>query len=380
MMPLGEAFYRGRVRAIQTALAEADLKGILLLDAPNVIYASGFSHIASERPIGCYVPRTGAPTLFVPLLELENAAENWIGDIRHYFEFPGQTHPVAWMLHEIGQGRIAIDSLSHGLARQLDRDIVSSDLVNRLRWIKQPEELLRIEEAAHYADFCLECVLAEAGDIISAGGTELDIIRHCLGKTLTKMKDEIGEQFMLRGAAAVGTVHSGPRAALPHGTPIARIPQPGEPLIAGIGASVAGYHAESGATFVVGDADDKLMRALHAADDCRLAATAALQVGATCASVNAAALQVLKDAGYGTFIRHRIGHGMGIEGHEAPWLAPGDDTILQANMVFSNEPGIYRPGRDGIRLIDSMIVCEGCAHVPSRFLTEHPPEARILPR
>ena len=77
-------------------------------------------------------------------------------------------------------------------------------------------------------------------------------------------------------------------------------------------------------------------------------------------------------------IRHRIGHGMGIQGHEAPWLAPGDDTILEPNMVFSNEPGIYRPGKDGYRLIDTMIVTDGDALVPSRFLAEHPPETRIL--
>ncbi len=378
MMPLGETFYRGRVTAIQAALAAESLAGILLLDAPNVIYASGFSHIASERPVGCFVPQTGAPALFVPLLEQENAAGCWIGDIRSYFEYPGELHPVAWMLQEIGARRIGIDRLSLDLAQRLKPDCVPCDLVNRLRWVKQPEEIAQIEKAAHYADFCLECVLAGAGDIIRGGGTELAILRACLGDTLAKMQREIGEQFMLRDAAVVGTVHSGPRAALPHGKPMARVPQLGEPLIAGIGASVAGYHAESGATFVVGDADDELMRALQTADACRLAATNALQCGATCQSVNRAALDVLRAGGYGGFIRHRIGHGMGLEGHESPWLAPGDNTILQENMVFSNEPGIYWPGRDGIRLIDSMIVREGGAFVPSRFLSAHPPESRVL--
>ena len=378
MMPLGEPFYRRRVAVIQAALTDHDIDGILILDTHNVMYSSGFVHIESERPIGCFVPASGAPILFVPLLEAENAAGTGIGDIRCYFEYPGEEDPIAWMLREAPAKRIGIDRISHQLYRRLEREIVTTDLVERLRWIKEPEEIARIVQAARYADYCLQQVLESAGDIISGGGTELDILRQCLGATSAKMKAEIGEQFHLRKSAVVGTVHSGLRAALPHGTPIARQPQIGETLIAGIGVSVDGYHAESGATFVVGAADDDTMNCLRAARTCKQAATAALRAGATCASVNEAALAVLIDAGLGDTIRHRIGHGMGIQGHEAPWLAPGDQTILRPNMVFSNEPGIYRPGRDGYRLIDTMIVTAGDAKVPSRFLAEHPPEKRIL--
>ncbi len=378
MMPLGEAFYRRRVAVIQEALAGDSITGLLLLDPHNVIYASGFIHIESERPIGLLVPQQGEPILFVPLLEAENAAACWIGDIRCYFEYPGEQHPVAWMLQEIGNADIALDKVSHDVFTQLGAGISLSNLVDQLRWVKEPEEIALIKQAATYADYCLEQVLAHAGDIIGDGGTELDILHHCLGATRAKVKAEIGEQFHLRKSAAVGTVHSGPRAALPHGKPIARVPQIGETLIAGIGVSVGGYHAESGATFVIGSADEETMACLQAAQDCNQAAIEALRAGATCASVNEAALAVLKDAGLGAFIRHRIGHGMGIQGHEAPWLAPGDHTVLQANMVFSNEPGIYRPGRDGYRLIDTMIVTEDSAAVPSRFLAEHPPAQRIL--
>jgi Xaa-Pro dipeptidase len=176
----------------------------------------------------------------------------------------------------------------------------------------------------------------------------------------------------------VGTVHSGPRAALPHGSPIERKPQIGEPMIAGIGASVGGYHAESGATFVIGEPKGDVMRCLQAAMECDAAAVKALRVGNTCTQVNEAALGVLREYGLGDAIRHRIGHGMGLQGHEGPWLAPGDHTPLVAGMVFSNEPGIYRPGIDGYRIIDSMIVTEGEAKVTSRFLANHPPEKRII--
>jgi Xaa-Pro dipeptidase len=378
MMPLGEAFYRRKVEQIQSEMDAENLDGVLLIDTSNVMYASGFIHTDSERPIGFFIPKSGNPALFVPLLEQENADATWIGDIRTYFEFPGEEYPVNWMVREAGVTRLGIDHISHDVFMTLGDGVTTTSLVDRLRWVKDPEELEVIKQAARYADYCLEQVLANAGAIIRDGGTELDILRQCIGATSEKMKAEIGEQFRLRKGAVVGTVHSGPRAALPHGSPMARQPQVGETLIAGIGASVAGYHAESGATFVVGELVGDTMHCLQAAADCDQAGIDALKAGATCHSVNTAALNVLKEAGLGDAIRHRIGHGMGVQGHEAPWLAPGDNTILVPNMVFSNEPGIYRPGKDGYRLIDSMIVTDGDALVPSRFLAEHPPQKRIL--
>ncbi len=375
---LTEAFYRRKIEQIQARLEAAGLNGLLLLDVSNVIYACGFFHVPSERPLGLFIPRQGNPALFVPLLEQENAADTWISDIRTYFEYPGEVHPVEWMVKESGVKPLGIDSINHDVFRRLGEGVVTTPLIEEMRWVKDAEEIELVEAAAGYADYCLEQVRDHAAEVIRSGGTELDILKMCLGATREKMQREVGEIFQLRGGAIVGTVHSGPRAALPHGSPLDRQPQPGEPLIAGIGATVGGYHAESGATFVVGEPVRDVMRCLQAASDCDAAGVAALRAGNTCASVNEAALKVLKDYGLGEAIRHRIGHGMGLQGHEGPWLAPGDQTLLQPHMVFSNEPGIYRPGVDGYRTINSMIVTDGAARVPSRFLAENPPERRVL--
>jgi Xaa-Pro aminopeptidase len=88
---------------------------------------------------------------------------------------------------------------------------------------------------------------------------------------------------------------------------------------------------------------------------------------------------MLKEYGFGEFIRHRIGHGMGIQGHEAPWLSVGDETLLKPSMIFSNEPGIYRPGVDGYRIIDSMLVTPTGGRRLSRYLSEHGPNDRVIP-
>ncbi len=378
MQLLNEAFYRRKIGQIQTRMDAEQLDGMLLLDVPNVIYACGFFHTPSERPLGLYIPKSGEVALFVPLLEQENAGATWVKDIRTYFEYPGEIHPVAWMVKEAGVKRLGVDTLTVDVYQKLGDSVVVTPMVEQMRWIKEPEEIAFIEKASTYADYCLEYVLENAGAIIRDGGTELDILKACIGATAARMKTEVGEIFKLGGSSVVGTVHSGPRAALPHGSPIERKPQIGEPMIAGIGASVGGYHAESGATFVIGEPKNDVMRCLKAAAECDMAGIKALRVGNTCTQVNDAALSVLREYGLGDAIRHRIGHGMGLQGHEGPWLAPGDDTLLSAGMVFSNEPGIYRPGIDGYRLIDSMIVTEGEAKVTSQFLANHPLEKRII--
>ena len=95
--------------------------------------------------------------------------------------------------------------------------------------------------------------------------------------------------------------------------------------------------------------------------------------------MNEAALDAIRNAGLADTIRHRIGHGMGVEGHEAPWLAPGDSTPTIPGMVFSCEPGVYRPGVDGWRTIDTLLVGSGGVDLASRFQTDHPFETRTLP-
>jgi Xaa-Pro dipeptidase len=381
LAPLGESFYRRKLRQIRAKLVEAELEGILLLDMYNVIYASGFFHSPSERPIGFYIPASGEPTLYIPLLEQENASDGWVKDIRTYFEFPGNTHPVVWMAQDIGVRRLGIDRLEHSIfthLQQIFNHVVISPIVDTLRHLKEPEELTLIRKAASYADYFLQFLSDHVSELIREGATELGILNTCLVATKEKQARDLGEVFAKTKVGVTATVHTGPRAALPHGKPSGRKPNYGDVLIAGIGASVGGYHAESGATFVLGEATPEQLHCLNAAAICNDAAVAALRVGARCKDVNEAALEQLKEAGLADYIRHRIGHGMGIQGHEAPWLAPGDNTQLLANMVFSNEPGIYRPDLDGYRTINTMIVTETEAEVASMFLKNHPPDARVL--
>ncbi|MBN8619713.1 MAG: aminopeptidase P family N-terminal domain-containing protein, partial [Anaerolineae bacterium] len=158
MQLLSEAFYRRKIGQIQARLEAEGLDGLLLLDVPNVIYACGFFHTPSERPLGLFIPGSGEPALFVPLLEQENAGDTWVRDIRTYFEYPGEMHPVQWMVAEAGVERLGVDTLTVDVFNKLGGRVTVTPLIEQMRWVKEPEEIAFVEKAASYADYCLEYI------------------------------------------------------------------------------------------------------------------------------------------------------------------------------------------------------------------------------
>ncbi|WP_306117634.1 MULTISPECIES: Xaa-Pro peptidase family protein [unclassified Roseitalea] len=380
MTPLPPEF-RDTVRNRLRGRAEAaGLDGLLIVQPGNLAYASGWHFSVNERPMGLWLPVEGEPVMLVPHLERENAADLPGVAVETYPEFPGEEPPVLWMIRRAGARHIGIDALD---ARLLDAaralaDIDLTDHVLAERAVKHAEELALVREAARFADMVLERLFANGADIIAQGGTERDLMADATGHARAALEATHGAAFQGTGMGITASVHSGPRAALPHGTVLARTPRPGEPVIAGIGCSLGGYHAESGVTLVCGAIGEDQRRVMDAMEQANAATRAALARGLPCAQVNEAALAPIRAAGLGEAIRHRIGHGMGVEGHEAPWLAPGDPTPAAPGMVFSCEPGVYRPGIDGWRTIETLIVTETGVQTASRFQTDHPIETRII--
>jgi Xaa-Pro aminopeptidase len=375
-------FYRRRTAAVQEAIGRAGLDGLLVLNPANLMWVSGFFHIPNERPLGLYLPAVGAPHYFVPLLEKENAEAGWIEAVDWYLEFPGETPAETWMVQQIEDEHIAVDSASHAVFEQMRAvkpHLRLDATVAHLRYRKAPEEIELTRLAAHYADAGLAVARQAVTDGLRQGITELDVVQIVQSTITARMKAELSDLVNFYRGAVTLTAHAGVRGALPHGQPGPVCIKPGDTLIVGIGVKVGGYHAESGCTFVVGDPTADQRRCLEATWACDEAALAALVAGAPCSAANEAGWAVLRAAGYGAFIRHRIGHGMGLEGHEAPWLSVGDATVVEPGMVFSNEPGIYRPGIDGYRIIDTMVVTERGAERLSRYLVNHDPDNRVIP-
>jgi Xaa-Pro dipeptidase len=380
--PLPASFYEDVRERLRTRAQAAGLDGLLILAAGNVTYATGWHFSVNERPVGLWLPVEGSALLLVAHLELENAMDVRGVEVRTYAEFPGERPPVLWMIEEAGVRRIAVDSLSAELLEPAEALLDRLDLTDHTsfeRAVKHPLELALIHEASRFADLVLERLLSAGGDIIAQGGSEEDLLADCTRHVRDILFGTHGAAFQGTKVGITATVHSGPRAALPHGTVTSRRPQPGEPIIAGIGCSLGGYHAESGVTLVLGEISKAQRKVMNAMADAGAATVDALQRGLTCAQVNDAATAPIRGAGLGDAIRHRIGHGMGVEGHESPWLAPGDHTPTTPGMVFSCEPGVYRPGLDGWRTIDTLVVGPDRVELASRFQTHHPLDTRTLP-
>ncbi len=381
LAPLAPAF-RARVRdRLRTRADAAGLDGLLVLAPGNVTYATGWHFSVNERPMGLWVPVNAEARLLVPHLELENAQDVAGVSVSTYEEFPGDVPPVLWMIGETGARRLGIDALEARLLEASRARLTHLDLADHVRperAVKHDDEIALIREAARFADLVLERLLAAGADIIRQGGTELDLMADATGHARAALMATHGPAFQGTKVGITASVHSGPRAALPHGAVLARQPQPCEPVIAGIGCSLGGYHAESGVTLVCGAISTQQRRVMQAMDEANHATLDALAAALACDEVNEAALAPLRAAGLGDTLRHRIGHGMGVEGHEAPWLAPGDPTPAAPGMVFSCEPGVYRPGLDGWRTIETLIVAAGAVEVASRFQSAHPLDVRVL--
>jgi Xaa-Pro dipeptidase len=161
------------------------------------------------------------------------------------------------------------------------------------------------------------------------------------------------------GFGGGASVQIGPYSALPHGSATPQEIREGTILLIDGGCTVEGYESDISRTFVLGTPTDKMRRVFEIVHRAQAVALAAARPGVECQAVDAAARRVITDAGYGpgfTYFTHRVGHGIGMDGHEWPYLVGGNTLPLLPGMAFSDEPGIYLPGEFGVRLEDDMVI------------------------
>ena len=153
-------------------------------------------------------------------------------------------------------------------------------------------------------------------------------------------------------------VSGGLNSANPHASPTDRPLEPGDLLVVDWGAAFDGYMSDLTRTFAVGEVDAEYAKIHRIVQEANAAGRAAARSGARCAEVDIAARSVIEKAGYGVFFTHRTGHGIGMEGHEDPYMRGDNEQILEPGMAFTVEPGIYLPGRNGARIEDNVVITE----------------------
>ncbi|WP_422771881.1 M24 family metallopeptidase [Plantactinospora sp. WMMC1484] len=367
-MRLAPSFYdalRARVRA---ELDRAGLDALLLDDPLDVAYLTGFAHFPNERPVAAYLARDGAVLLLVPDLEREYAADQRAAaELVVYPEFPGERSPWQVLRAAVPAAPVRAGyAPSTSVARVAGIGAAfpgtaweSSDLVGTLRLRKTPEEIALHTEAARIAD----AMLAEGVRLVAeavAGGelpTETELAGHVTRYGAAKMyaeHDDVVVVPMLTG----GLVYGGPNSAQPHRLPGGDRLRRGEPFMLSLGCAVGGRFVESERTFLLGGATAEQRRYYEVVREAQQVGTEALRPGVRCVDANRACLEVIRRSGLGEYLRHRQGHGIGLGFHEPPWVADGDETVLEPGMVLSSEPGVYVPGHAGYRISDTVLVTE----------------------
>lgn len=215
-----------------------------------------------------------------------------------------------------------------------------------LRAVKEPEELAAIEKAVDITDRAFVYI----EDRVKSGVTEREIAWE-----LERFQREQGSQALPFDII----VGSGPNAALPHAKPTDRKIEPGDAVVIDMGARVDGYCSDFTRTLFAGEPDSTMKKVYDTVLAAQLAAIAIITQGMTGSEADGIARTVIEESGYGEYFGHSLGHGVGLAEHEQPTLGPNSTEKLVPGMVFSIEPGIYLPGRGGVRIEDLVIMEEG---------------------
>lgn len=336
--------------------AEAGLGALLISPGPDLRYLTGYDAKPLER-LTCLVLRAdGEPVLVVPRLERAAAQASPAGgldlEIVSWNETDDPYALVAGMLPS-GVRRVALDDhmwaekvLAFRRALPDAEQVLAGEILRELRMRKSPAEI----EALRRAGAAIDRVHARMGEWLRPGRTEREV------------GEDITEAILAEGHVTVDfvIVGSGPNGASPHHEVSDRVIEPGEPVVVDIGGTTAeGYCSDETRTYVAdGTPPDDFLAYYDVLLQAQLAACAHVRPGVTAESVDQAARAVISKAGYGERFIHRTGHGIGMQGHEDPYIVEGNKLELEPGMTFSIEPGIYIEGRHGARIEDIVVVTD----------------------
>jgi Xaa-Pro dipeptidase len=359
IQPITDQEFWGRIVLAQRLMSDArpQFSALYVTPGTSLYYYTGIRWWPSERLLALVVPRMGDPMMICPAFEEGRLREllRWPIEVRVWQE---DANPYDLAAQFLAERRMRTGAV--GVAVEETTRFVFFDGLRR-------------------ASPGLEC---RSGDPVTVGcrgqKTEhelalmklaceatCDVYRAVFASLQPGMTDRQVSQLIARGYEKMGLrgdalVLFGKYAAQPHGTKEPQILREGEIVLIDGGTEVEGYQSDVTRCGVLGRPPDKLLRTfdiVRRAQDAALMAVA--KDGNTCGSVDDAARAVITSAGYGPgykYFTHRLGHGIGLDEHEHPYLVHGDKTILQPGMTFSNEPGIYIPGEFGLRLEDDMVV------------------------
>ena len=380
---VGAEEYAARREAVCAGMEAAGLDAIAVFYPARIAYMTGFHHVPTERPIVLILGPNQYASLVVPAVEKEHAESvPGIDNVGVYFEHPMEL--VAMKLAEINAKprRTGVDHdgyvpyWGYRGPRLSDlsgeRPVDAEMLVESLRRVKSPTEIACIQLSCDWAGRAHR----RMQNAIKTGKTEMECYAPAATETLFEMVAEM-PGWRPRGFNGTGLEAmfvGGRSTAMPHGFVMGHGIAAGDVLVSGAGADIDGYHSELERTMIVGTPTPEQDRAFDAMLALQSRAIEVMAPGVPVGEVELDCVQLARELGVEGSIRHHVGHSIGLEGHEAPFLDRGDDAVLEPGMVFTVEPGVYIKELGGFRHSDTVVITEdGC-----RVMTDYPRELKDL--
>ncbi len=355
--PISNDERRARLDRARELMQKNRVDAVVLPGGTSLRYFTGLQWGISERLLALVLPAKGKPFLVTPHFEearaMEQLEDGPIGtgaDILTWQEHESPYALVAKGLRDrgIGSGTIGAEEtlrfmFADGIAHAAPalKIVSATPITAGCRTVKDHHEIALMRLACAATLRAYRAVYESLAE----------------GMTQATVRDLISTAHRKLGFTGGASVQVGEYSALPHGSRTPQTIREGTIVMVDGGCTVEGYQSDLTRTFVLGKPSDKMKQVFDIVHSAQSAALAAARPGAECQSVDAAARKVIVDAGYGpdyTYFSHRLGHGIGMDGHEWPYLVRGNTLAMERGMTFSDEPGIYIPGEFGVRLEDDM--------------------------
>ncbi|MBY0054363.1 aminopeptidase P family protein [Brevibacillus agri] len=348
-----------RRQRLSRYLQQENTDACIVVPGPNLYYFTGLALKPSERLSFAVLTKENRLLFVVPRVELSKVEKLAHDDLFWYTDEQGPDQALAALRQKLGTlGRLGIEEGQMRVkelkaAEMLGaKELVAIDkTVDKLRVVKDEREIAALRQAVRIVEESFTAVLPA----IREGVAELEIAA------------ELEYEMRKRGSEGTpfGTiVASGYRGALPHGRAADKLIRSGELVVLDFGAYCQGYVADITRTVAVGEPAPELARIYEIVRQAQQAAVDAVRPGVTAHEIDETARAIIRDSGYGEFFTHRLGHGIGLSGHEEPYMHKQNPLRLEPGMAFTIEPGIYLPDKGGVRIEDNVVVTEdGCLNL-----------------
>ena len=364
--PITNEERRARIEKARRLMSERKVGALVLTPGSSLLYFTNIRWSGGERLFACVIPMKGEPFFVCPAFEEDRAREQIARgplaaspDVRTWEEDASPYARLAGGLRDRGitSGRIGIEEtvrfvFSNGLAAAAPAATIESatPVTAGCRGVKDAHEIELMRLASNVTLRAYEAAFRSLGE----------------GMTQNEFGELVSTAHARLGFDGEASVQVGEFSALPHGSITPQVIREGTILLIDGGCTVEGYQSDISRTFVLGKASDKMKHVFEIERRAQDAALAAAKPGVECQAVDAAARKVIVDAGFGPdykFFTHRVGHGLGMDGHEWPYLVRGNTLKMLPGMTFSDEPGIYIRGEFGVRVEDDMLITENGAEL-----------------